>query len=1024
MGKFVQRGIPQLYVAPSGANTGMPHVRSSRVDTFTLVTFGRLTLLSPNGEESESLAKRRLKLALLAVLATARRPVSRATLAEMFWGGEEESRARHSLSDALSHLRRELGRSAITAHDGDVALSPDAPLVMDAGMFVDALAARDLPRAESLYAGAFLDGVEIEAAPSFDQWVTRERRRLETAFLQVCSQQCLVYARARDWDRCASLAARWLEAAPLSVDAALFRLNAVKSPGTREAARRALEEFDQLTIRLQRDYELVPEKPVLELAASLRANMISLPAEAIVSAPPPAAAPAPAPASDQSDQSDRQVAAPNEKVAPEPPAPARASTRRSAFARRLMRVATVGGAVISLGAAIAARARTAEGTSPELVRPRIAIAVDLATSDSTTRWLADGLPQMIASELGRSPEVEVLPPAQINALLRRPGDSVNARQDVTELAELARRVGATLLVTGSIGRDQESLVLDLTVRDARTGRLLRSDALSRPNAAALANEAAARVLTAVVAQRPGLRVADLEPSSVEAYQHFERSMEAFQEGRAQEADQELDLAVALDSSFVTAVQVRLNRAVVNNDTLAARQLQDLIRRSGDHASQFDRIQTSAHDALAASEWERSEAIARQLVRRYPRDPRAYLVLSGVLATRGRFDAAEEMWRNLLANDSLVVKAGTGPCAPCLVYENLARAQEQQGKWAEAEQSLRRWIDLQPNAATSWGSLAIMLAFRQRYDEAINAAHRSVSFAGNDPAALDMLARVLVMSRRYDTADSLLSAWEKSGSAALKLTVHDVRILLLRERGQFRASDEAIARTERDVPNAGVQTILMHGANLGRFGQYAAAALLYERSSHGPRLETGPYPKLGAGTRGFCWHHALLADAIASSGDTARLRGIADTLAIGCATSAYGRDRVLHHHVRGLLAMQQGRWSDAKTELQQARWGFAEAWTRTNVALARTELALDQPRAAVATLRDAYATQLEGMGRYQPRSEVDYLMAQAFRKAGEGDSAAVYERYVRTAWQNADPDVKRLLADLPQPTREGQPLVAR
>jgi len=1018
VGNFVQRRTAQLYIALSGANTGIPHVRSSRVDTFTLVTFGRLTLLSPNGEESESLAKRRLKLALLAVLATARRPVSRATLAEMFWGGEEESRARHSLSDALSHLRRELGRSAITAHDGDVALSPDAPLVVDAAMFVDALAARDLARAEMLYAGAFLDGVEIDAAPSFEQWVTRERRRLETAFLQACSQQCLVYARARDWDRCASLAARWLDAAPLSVDAALFRLNAVKAPGTREAARRALEEFDQLTVRLQRDFELVPEKPVLELAASLRANMISLPAEAIVAAPPvptPAAPTPPAAASAATAANDQEPVAPNEPAAPEPPAatPARGSTRRAAFGRRLMRVATVGGSVIALGAAIAARARTAEGTAPELVRPRIAIAVDIPTFDSTTRWLADGLPQMIASELARSSELDVVPPAQVNALLRRRGDSVNVSPDPTELAELAHRVGATLLVSGKIGRDQEKLVLDLTVRDARTGRLLRSDALSRPNAAALANEAAARVLTAVIAQRPGLRVVDLEPSSVEAYQHFERSMQAFQEGRAQEGDQELDLAVALDSSFVTAVQVRLNRAIVNNDTLVMEHLRDLLRRSGDHASQFDRIQSSAHDALVASEWERSEAIARQLVRRYPRDPRAYLVLSGVLGTRGRFDAAEAMWLGLLANDSLVMKSGSGPCAPCLVYENLARVEEQQGKWSEAERSLRRWIELQPTAAASWGSLAYMLAFRQRYDEAIDAAHRSVSFAGNDPAALDMLVRVLVMARRYDTADSLLTAWEKLRSAALEPTVYDVRMLLLRERGQFRASDEALARTEREMPNAGVQTILMHGANLGRSGEYSAASLLYERSAHGPRLETGPFPKLGAGARGFCWHHALLADAIAPSGDTTRLRAIADTLAIGCATSSYGRDRVLHHHVRGLLAMRQGRWSDAEAELKQARWGFARPWTRTNVALARTEIALDPIRAALAALRDAYAAQLDGMGRYQPRSEIDFLMAQAFHKAGDRDSAAVYGRYVRNAWRDADPDVKRMLAQLPR-----------
>ena len=107
-------------------------------------------------------------------------------------------------------------------------------------------------------------------------------------------------------------------------------------------------------------------------------------------------------------------------------------------------------------------------------------------------------------------------------------------------------------------------------------------------------------------------------------------------------------------------------------------------------------------------------------------------------------------------------------------------------------------------------------------------------------------------------------------------------------------------------------------------------------------------------------------------------------------------------------MQQRRWADAEAELQQARWGVAESWTRISVALAKTELALRQPRAALVALRDAYATPLDGMGRYQPRSEIDLLMSQAFREAGAADSARVYEGYVRRAWRNADPEVKRLL----------------
>ena len=81
-------------------------------------------------------------------------------------------------------------------------------------------------------------------------------------------------------------------------------------------------------------------------------------------------------------------------------------------------------------------------------------------------------------------------------------------------------------------------------------------------------------------------------------------------------------------------------------------------------------------------------------------------------------------------------------------------------------------------------------------------------------------------------------------------------------------------------------------------------------------------------------------------------------------------------------------------------------------MAKTEMALNQPRAALAALRDAYASPLDGMGRYQPRSELDLLMAQAFSRAGQADSARIYEAYVRRAWRDADPELKRLLAQTP------------
>src|SRR6185503_9770099 len=140
-----------------------------------LLTLGRLALVGPAGEVDPSLTKRRRKLALLAVLALARRPMSRDELVEMFWGGQPEERARHSLSNTLSHLRRVLGREAVSAHGAVVELATEDRLSVDAIDLVEAAARKDDGQTIALYEGPFLAGVYVDGSPTFEQWVSGER---------------------------------------------------------------------------------------------------------------------------------------------------------------------------------------------------------------------------------------------------------------------------------------------------------------------------------------------------------------------------------------------------------------------------------------------------------------------------------------------------------------------------------------------------------------------------------------------------------------------------------------------------------------------------------------------------------------------------------------------------------------------------------------------------------------------------------------------------------------------------------
>ncbi|MDE3053833.1 MAG: hypothetical protein KGJ70_08100, partial [Gemmatimonadota bacterium] len=142
---------------------------------FRLRTLGQLSLVAVVGDVESAATVRRRHLAVLAVLALAPRPLSRDELVEMFWGGEPERRARHSLSNALSGLRGLLGPQAVTARKDRIALADDAALEVDALQFAAACEARDDGRAMGLYGGPFLPGVHVADAPTFDEWAARAR---------------------------------------------------------------------------------------------------------------------------------------------------------------------------------------------------------------------------------------------------------------------------------------------------------------------------------------------------------------------------------------------------------------------------------------------------------------------------------------------------------------------------------------------------------------------------------------------------------------------------------------------------------------------------------------------------------------------------------------------------------------------------------------------------------------------------------------------------------------------------------
>ncbi len=195
----------------------------SPVPPFRLRTLGSLQLTGPDGSKEPSLATRRRKLALLTLLAVSGRPLSRDRLVNLFWGDHPEERARHSLSDALSHLRRVLGPDAITARQAEVGLAEELPLTVDLRELAEAARARDWPRVLALHEGPFLDGVYIGGSPDWEHWVLAQRTSAIRLFMTACRAEGERLEAAGEWTALERVAARWLEVSP--EDPAAVRLH-------------------------------------------------------------------------------------------------------------------------------------------------------------------------------------------------------------------------------------------------------------------------------------------------------------------------------------------------------------------------------------------------------------------------------------------------------------------------------------------------------------------------------------------------------------------------------------------------------------------------------------------------------------------------------------------------------------------------------------------------------------------------------------------------------------------------------
>ena len=831
-----------------------------------LLTLGGLSLVD-DGVPVTGASSQRSRLALLAVLAAAGPAgVARDKLLALLWPESEDERARHALKQGVYALRRDLGNENAIA--GTATLSLDSSVVAsDIREFDDAIARGDDAAAIAMYAGPFLDGVFIKAAPEFDQWAANERSRLERSHLDAIGR----LARAAEAVGDAPTAVQWWRRAaaaePVSGRVALSLMRALADSGDVSAAIQHARVHDAM---VRGELDSPADDAVLAFAEILRRGEYVPPVRA--SAATPTANQVEANTNKEADNSHAflEMIADASAALPRVPTSAAARWRQRALAA-LVVLLGVGLAATLIPGARSRMGSMLPGAHAERSGRRIVVATfDNRTGDRTLDPLGELASDWLARTLLEA-EFEVVDSRTSATLTRMIARIAPEGTAHDRAAALAAQTGAATVVTGSYYRQGDSLQFEANILDPVGGVILHAiGPLRGPTSAAtsLVGALANRVTAAMAASADstaGASTASLvEPPSVEAFEHTSRAWEMFFERPTDTAAvfAELARASAVDTAYAAPLLMRAYVLDVKEQWSA---LAEMVKKLEPRRARMGRTE---REALALFESD----------------------LRGDLL--GRLRASRELAR---------LSPGSTDMALLLAVSAsyLNRAAEAHAALSGA--SPDRGINLVSPMYWAWRA-ASEHALSRFDDELASAAQESRHFPASSTAAM-AFARAHAARGDMGALDSLLARTGMSapspstGARALAL----LAARELRAHGHDRDAATLFARVASAAPgrNASRDELLQHALALYESGDFAGARAAYTSLASTNPSDLEVLGRLGA--------------IAARTGDSATARTIDQRLTQWASAYAFGQPSYWRAH----LAALSGRGSEAVSLLHGA-----------------------------------------------------------------------------------------------------------
>ncbi|HTE46382.1 MAG TPA: BTAD domain-containing putative transcriptional regulator [Gemmatimonadaceae bacterium] len=782
-----------------------------------LRTFGGTLLEGPHGVVTGALSQRR-RLAVLSLLAASGTGISRDRLLGLLWPESDEDRARHTLSQLLHGLRRELADDVIIANGAALRLNSNI-VSSDVSDFAAALATGDDARAVNLYRGVFLDGFYLNGCPDFERWVDERRatlaRQAEDAIERLAKRSGAnsPTESAEWWRRLAALR-------PLDSRVALALMEALAVTGDRAGA---LQVARSHTAVLKEELDAAPIPEIAEYAESLRGETVASPTQSV----------APVVASQRPPDSDALAGTATGSAPIASAEPGFASRlKHSSFRFGALAVA----AIALIGVALMLGLRAAADPSGSTPRWLLIADVENTTGDSV---FDRTVPVALAAALVQSPRIRVVSPDRIGRALvrmRRPAEDVLLTEKLAR--EIAQRDGVPMVAVPAISRAENAYELTTRILDGSTGAVLGFSAVraERRGDVLDALDRLGRDLRGKLGESSRSIRANTVPlplvttASLDALKKFAEGERAFRTARPEDARNLWTQAVAIDSAFAIAcanlgmVEYWDNKPTTGDSlyALAFRHLGTLPER--------ERVMIRS----SARSWQGDHAGAAVLLTTFladhPDDFGALRQLGYEYFRMGEATGAADAFTRVLAVDSLDYS----------VWINLASSEKLLHHYPRSVQAYRRAFTLAPMQLTANNNLNLefartfVLAGQPDSAAVVIAALAASPDAPRRARALRSTAFLSAYNGAYaDASASLVQAIELNRTGAPGTSEVRNRLLLatmLDERGHSREAARQLDSAEAVAAHIDAETTLLYwlGKAVAREGDAPRASRILTR----------------------------------------------------------------------------------------------------------------------------------------------------------------------------------------------------